>query len=54
VLRQIGKELAMAQGLIAESSESGETHTLRAARCWLTVMLLVLSTAILLAASFNG
>jgi len=51
---KLRKELAMARGLIAESSESGETHTLRAARCWLSVMLLVLSTAILLAASVNG
>lgn len=44
----------MAEGLIAESSESGETHALRAARCRLSVMLLVLSTAILLAATVNG
>jgi hypothetical protein len=51
---KLRKEMAMAQALTAESSESGETHRLRAARCWLSVMLLVLSTAILLAASVNG
>jgi hypothetical protein len=51
---KLRKEMAMAQALIAESNGSGETHRLRAARCWLSVILLVLSTAILLAASVNG
>ena len=43
------EELAMGQGI-----ESRETHALRAARCRLTAMLLVLSTVILLAASLNA
>jgi hypothetical protein len=44
----------MAQGSIAESSESAETYAPGATRCWLSVMLLMVSTAILLAASFSG
>jgi hypothetical protein len=51
---KLRKEMAMAQALIAESNGSGETHALRVTRCWMSIVLLVLSTAILLAASFSG
>lgn len=43
----------MAEGSIAESRGSAETLPSSAVRCRLSALLLVLSTAILLAASFT-